>query len=128
MKFEIGNSGGPGRPKGSRGKKAELIDGLLDAATAQRLAQAETKNNIEFLAAVRDNPAAPYAVRVNAASILLDRAYGKPAQTTILTTDRQYVVFAPTPAASAAEWLEQARVAGIDVPTDQYFDPTKKSH
>jgi hypothetical protein len=67
-------------------------------------------------------------VRIHAASLLLDRAYGKPAQMVIQQSNTQYVVFAPAPVKSTQEWLEQARANGIDVPTDQDFDCEKISH
>lgn len=45
-----------------------------------RLARLEGARSIETLAEIRDDPAAPAQVRVNAANGLLDRAYGKPVQ------------------------------------------------
>ena len=63
-KFQRGKSGNPGgRPK----VLAEVIE----------LARAETVANIETLVRLRDDPKVPPIVRLRAAEVLLDRAWGK---------------------------------------------------
>ena len=67
-KFEQGQSGNPGgRPKGL-GEIREIARQHTDAA-------------IETLVKVMDNDSASHSARVAAASALLDRGWGRPAQT-----------------------------------------------
>lgn len=66
-KFKAGQSGNPGgRPKGN--------------ARVRDLAQAQTENAIATLVSVMEDKAAPPAARVSAATAVLDRGWGKPAQ------------------------------------------------
>jgi len=70
MKFEKGQSGNPGgRPKAD--------------ARVRDLAQAQTENAIAALVRVLEDKKAPAASRVSAAVALLDRGWGKPAQTIV---------------------------------------------
>lgn len=67
-KFAKGQSGNPGgRPK--------------TIALLRELAQGETEANIRALVAIRDNKRAPCAARIAAVRELLDRGFGKSAQT-----------------------------------------------
>jgi hypothetical protein len=66
--FKPGNNANPGgRPKAI----IQLVE----------LARAETEQSIKTLIDVRDNTEAPPAARVGAANAILDRGWGKPAQT-----------------------------------------------
>jgi hypothetical protein len=66
--FKPGQSGNPGgRPKG--------IISLVE------LARAQTEDSIKTLVQVRDDTNAPAAARVGASNALLDRGWGRPAQT-----------------------------------------------
>jgi hypothetical protein len=66
--FKPGNRANPsGRPK--------AIISLV------KLARAQTEDSIKTLVQVRDDTNAPAAARVGAANALLDRGWGKPAQT-----------------------------------------------
>lgn len=67
MPFEKGKSGNPGgRPKSDK--------------TLQELAKAHAPEAISTLAAVMVDVKSPPAARVSAATAILDRGYGKPAQ------------------------------------------------
>lgn len=66
--FKPGQSGNPGgRPGGRTG--------------IQEIARSHTEDAIQALVEIVGNKKAPAAARVSAASALLDRGYGKPAQT-----------------------------------------------
>ena len=66
--WKKGQSGNPsGRPKA--------------IVSVVELARAQTEDSIKTLVEVRDNVQAPAASRVGAANALLDRGWGKPAQT-----------------------------------------------
>lgn len=52
------------------------------------LARAHTERAIQTLAGIMDQPKAPMAARVAAASALLDRGWGRPKQETELTVRR----------------------------------------
>ncbi len=66
--FKKGQSGNPGgRPKAI----AEVRD----------LARAQTEESVKSLVTIRDSAKAPPAARVAAANSLLDRGWGRPAQT-----------------------------------------------
>lgn len=74
MPFQPGQSGNPnGRPK----LNLEL----------QALARAQTAECLEVLQAIARDIKAPPAARVSAANSLLDRGWGKPAQSLDLTHD-----------------------------------------
>ncbi len=66
--FKKGQSGNPGgRPKAI----AEVRD----------LAREQTEKSVQALVSIRDSTRAPPAARVAAANSLLDRGWGRPAQT-----------------------------------------------
>jgi hypothetical protein len=74
--FRPDQSGNPtGRPK--RPATIEVRRIFRDVATAAR---ERTQDAIDTLAAIMRDPKAPAAARVSAATALLDRGYGKPAQ------------------------------------------------
>jgi hypothetical protein len=74
-KFEKGQSGNPGgRPK--------VVGEVRD------LAQAYTREAIETLAAIMRDTEAPAAARAAASNAILDRGFGRPAQTVHATTSR----------------------------------------
>jgi hypothetical protein len=66
--FQPGSSGNPG------GRPKVLAD-------VQEVARAYSKDAIKTLASIMNNAKAPAAARITAASVLLDRGYGKPLQT-----------------------------------------------
>jgi hypothetical protein len=86
----------PGERRGGRQKGTRNRATTTNKATLNELARAHTTTALETLVAVMNDPAAPAAARVTAASSLLDRGYGKPRQTHELSglTDRsaQYVI------------------------------------
>ena len=66
-KFEKGISGNPGgRPK--------------ETAEVRELARLHSESAINTLVAIKDDPGAPHAARVSAATAILDRGHGKPVQ------------------------------------------------
>ena len=74
--FKPGNRANPGgRPK--------AIISLVE------LARAQTEASIKTLVEIRDSTQAPAAARVGAANALLDRGWGKPAQTVTQTIEQQ---------------------------------------
>ena len=74
--FRPGRSGNPtGRPKRPATIEARRI--FADVADAAREC---TQDAIDTLFAIMKDPKAPAAARISAATALLDRGYGKPAQ------------------------------------------------
>jgi hypothetical protein len=90
MKFQPGQSGNPGgRPK--------VI------AEVQALAREHTADAIETLATIMLDKKASAAARVSAASVLLDRGYGKALQTIETGGGTEFVVGAQP--VSRDEWM-----------------------
>jgi len=75
-----GKRPGAGRPKGSRNKVTEEKRKRL-----ADLAQEYTEEALEALVSVVRDGEAPHSAKVNAATALLDRAHGKPTQSTELS-------------------------------------------
>jgi hypothetical protein len=70
MPFAKGQSGNPGgRPKS------------IDGVNLRELARAHTKDALDTLVAIMADEEAPQPARISAANSILDRGYGKPAQT-----------------------------------------------
>jgi len=90
MPFKKGQSGNPGgRPK--------------VVAEVKELAREHMPAAIEALVSIMNNPKGSDAARVSAASVLLDRGYGKPQQH-ISGDSISYVARLPMPYATPAEW------------------------
>jgi hypothetical protein len=93
--FEKGVSGNPsGRPK--------------DSITA--LARQYTGDAIKTLVEICKDPQAPPAPRVAAATVLLDRGWGRAVQTTDITSNGdtvRYVIMAVPEAENTEDWLQQ---------------------
>jgi hypothetical protein len=80
--FEVGNPGGPGRPKTDPEIKA-----MFKAATPEAA---------EYLIGLIRNAKSRPADRIRACEIIFDRGYGKPAQEVQITGDRTFnIVFDP---------------------------------
>jgi hypothetical protein len=75
----------------------------------QALARAETVANIQALIRIRDDENSPPAAVVAAVCVMFDRAFGKPKQEVESTGPDggpiSYVIRAPRPVESTAEWL-----------------------
>jgi hypothetical protein len=70
MAFQKGQSGNPGgRPKS------------VEGVNLRELARSHTEKAINTLVGIMDNEQAPEPARISAANSLLDRGYGRPAQT-----------------------------------------------
>jgi len=90
--FQKGQSGNPGgRPK--------------EIAEVKELAREHMPAAIKALVSIMNNTKASDAARVSAATALLDRGYGKPAQHLTGESGTSYVVRLPEVANSAEEWL-----------------------
>jgi hypothetical protein len=84
---------------GNPGGKTHLIDEVRD------LARMETVGSIQTLAKIRDDDNAPAQARVAASVALLDRGWGKPAQTVIADITQTFAFEIPA-ALEEAEWIE----------------------
>lgn len=74
MPFKKGQSGNPGgRPK--------------EATAVTQFAQLHCISSIKTLLSIRDNPEAPHASRIAAATAIMDRGLGRPAQSVALGQD-----------------------------------------
>lgn len=95
--FKKGESGNPGgRPK--------------VAAEVRELARQHTADAIQTLVSIMTNPKSAPAARVSAATVLLDRGYGKPPQAVELSNETpRYVIHAPLPCKTAEEWEAEVR-------------------
>ena len=67
------------------------------------LARMHTKKAVKTLAAIMNEPRAPYAARVAAAEALLDRGWGKPKQSHEAEITHRYVIEIPA-LMDNAEW------------------------
>jgi hypothetical protein len=74
--FITGQSGNPG----GRPKRPGTIEARRIVADAKTAARELTQEAIDTLAAVMNDPKAPPAARVSAATAILDRGHGKPTQ------------------------------------------------
>ena len=74
--FKPGVSGNPG----GRPKKAETIETRKIIADVKELAKEMTPKAMKALEGVLDSETAPPAAKVSAASVILDRGWGKPKQ------------------------------------------------
>ena len=74
--FKPGVSGNPG----GRPKKPRTIEARRIEADAKALARQRAPEAIQALANIMNDAKAPPAARVSAATVILDRAYGKPRQ------------------------------------------------
>jgi hypothetical protein len=72
------------------------------------LARMHTRNAVRTLAAIMNEPHAPYAARVAAAEALLDRGWGKPRQSHEVETRHRYVLEVPPLSLSSAAWEAEA--------------------
>jgi predicted MarR family transcription regulator len=79
--FAKGNKISPGRPpKSANLPPSEATRNRITVHEVRQMARGEGTANIKFLIKVRDDEAAPLAVRVMATNCLLDRGFGRPAQ------------------------------------------------
>lgn len=89
-RFKPGQSGNPG---GRPAKKVKVIrDGVEVEMTVQALAIEQTEMAISTLVDIASDGRNPAAARVSAASTLLDRGWGKPAQPVTGDPDEPLVV------------------------------------
>ena len=103
-----GRRSGAGRPAGSR-NKITLVR-AADAKTLTDLAREKTEAALCALESIMNNVEAPASARVSAATVLLDRAWGRPAQRVELDED---------PGSNPAEKVP-VRLIG---PCDDDFEP-----
>ncbi len=95
-RFKPGQSGNPGgRPKA--------------VAEVQALARQHTAEAIETLATIMRHKGAPAAARVSAANAIIDRGYGKPAQTVITDSEKR----------DATDWSRNELVAFLNRATER---------
>ena len=76
---------GAGRPVGARNKITLVRE--ADAKTLTDLAREKTEAALCALESIMNNVEAPASARVSAATVLLDRAWGRPAQRVELDED-----------------------------------------
>ena len=70
------------RPGGGRKKKPGTV--LREMDQAYRIVEAE--KSFRFMVGIRDNAKVPWGIRVEAAKDIQDRVFGKPKQSTDLTS------------------------------------------
>jgi hypothetical protein len=87
------------QPRGSQMAKTPL--------EIASLARMHTKKAVKTLAAIMNEPHAPYAARVAAAEALLDRGWGKPRQSHEAEITHRYVMEIPA-LMDNAEWEAEA--------------------
>jgi hypothetical protein len=87
------------------GNRANPGGGPKAIISLVELARAQTEASIKTLVEIRDSTQAPAAARVGAANALLDRGWGKPAQTVTQTIEQQR---------SVREWTTDELIAYLN--------------
>ena len=87
------------------------------------LARMHTKKAVKTLAAIMNEPHAPYAARVAAAEALLDRGWGKPRQSHEAEITHRYVIEIPALMDNATWEAEAADASLIFCTTNAHRSP-----
>jgi len=90
-----------GRPRGSWGGLRDGAGGKMKMETilkrlAIKDAEGEAEKSMQFLVNFRDNPQVPPNVRLAAATVLMDRVWGKPNQSIEHRGGSRLVIIRPT--------------------------------
>src|SRR5262245_31996223 len=86
-------------------RRSQMAKTPLEIAS---LARMHTKKAVKTLAAIMNEPRAPYAARVAAAEALLDRGWGKPKQSHEAQISHYYAIEIP-PVLDGAAWEAEAK-------------------